>query len=278
MKNNKSAVIGYPVKHSLSPILHGYWLSKYNIDGHYGLLEIKPDEFKDRFKNLANEGYIGCNITIPYKENVLDIVDKYSQIAKIIGAVNTVVFHKDGTIEGTNTDSYGFIENIKKSLPFFNFNKTKVVVLGAGGAARAVIYGLLKENVSEVVLLNRTKQRAIDLKNALSFLGNITVVDWEERNLILKTADILVNTTSLGMQGQEELDICLSNLPISSLVTDIVYRPLETKLLKSAKMRGNLVVDGIGMLLYQAVSGFNIWFGIKPDVTKELKAHVLKNL
>ena len=278
MKVKKAAVIGYPVKHSLSPILHGYWIKKYNIDGEYDLLEINPDEFKDRFKGLAKEGYVGCNFTVPYKERAFDLVDKCSQVAKIIGAVNTVVFNKDGTTEGTNTDAYGFIENIKESLPTINFKGARAVILGAGGAARAVVYGLLKENVSEIILLNRTKQKALDLKQSLSSLGNIKVVAWEERNSIIKDANILVNTTSLGMEGQEELEICLDKLPKEALVTDIVYRPLETKLLKTAKNRGNLVVDGLGMLLYQAVRGFNLWFGIEPRVTKELKAYVLKHL
>ncbi len=292
MTTKKVAVIGYPVKHSLSPVLHSYWLEKYNIDGEYGLLEVKPEDLEETLLSLKDKGYVGCNLTIPHKEAAYDFVFKTPNFirklhvtAANIKAVNTVAYNESGNIHFRNTDTYGFIENIKQSEPSFDFTEGKAVVLGAGGAARAVVFGLIEEGVTNIVLLNRTKEKAEFITNDFSYYietekkeVNLTTAPWEERNETLADSNLLVNTTSLGMKGQPELDISLEKLPKNALVTDIVYNPLETKLLKNARERGNFVVDGLGMLLYQAVAGFEMWFGIKPEVTDDLRKHVLSHI
>ena len=293
MTTKKAAVIGYPVKHSLSPVLHGYWLKKYNIDGEYGFLEVKPEDLEETLLSLKDKGYVGCNLTIPHKESAFDIAGVLDYKAFAIGAVNTIKVNDSGLF-ASNTDAYGFTENIKQSYPVFDFTGGKAVVLGAGGAARAIIFGLLQENVTEIVVTNRTYSKAEELieyvKSAakkkkffdqmVGWENNsiLKVASWDERNEILADANLLVNTTSLGMKGQPELDISLEKLPKNALVTDIVYTPLETGLLKKARERGNFVVDGLGMLLYQAVAGFEMWFGIKPEVTDDLREHVLSHI
>lgn len=285
----KVAVIGYPVKQSLSPVLHGYWIKEHGIDAEYGLLEVKPEDLEKTLLGLKDNGYVGCNLTIPHKEEAYKIfIDKNANChpsAKMFEAVNTVAFYENGEIEIRNTDGYGFLQNIINSAPNFDFTKGKAVVLGAGGAARAVILGLIQQQVPEIKITNRTIERSESIKNhfskyLLAFAPNtkLKVADWQNRNEILQDANLLVNTTSLGMQGSEELDIDLKNLPKTALVTDIVYKPLQTKLLKNASYRGNLVVDGLGMLLYQAVAGFQMWFEIQPKVTKELREHVLSHI
>lgn len=283
----KVAVIGYPVKQSLSPVLHGYWIKKYNIDAEYGLLEVKPEDLEKTLLGLKDNGYVGCNLTIPHKEAAYNILEKNSNSrasASATRAVNTVFFdeEKNGQRTLLNTDINGFIDNIRNSEPSFDFTKGKAVVLGAGGAARAVVFALIQEGVREIIITNRTKDRAYsildDLKIYSSSKAKLEVANWRNRNEILKDANLLVNTTSLGMNGQEELDIDLQNLPETALVTDIVYKPLQTKLLKNASDRGNLVVDGLGMLLYQAQLGFQMWFEIKPEVTKNLREHVLSHI
>jgi shikimate dehydrogenase len=284
MGHRKVAVIGYPVKHSLSPKLHGYWLDFYKdelkakgIEGEYGMLEVKPEDLEKTVVGLKNHGYIGCNFTVPHKEHafeIIEIIGEVSETAKRIEAVNTVALRNDGKLYGTNTDAYGFIENIKNNA--YGFNSGKAVVLGAGGAARSVVIGLGFMGFKEIIITNRTKERAEEIKrNFVSLKDKITVVDWEDRNEVLKDTNLLVNTTVLGMAGQEELDINLDKLPLDALVTDIVYNPLETNLLKKARIRGNKVVDGLGMLLYQAQGGFELWFGMKPEVTDDLRKYIL---
>lgn len=284
----KVAVIGYPVKHSLSPFLHGYWLKKYNIDGEYGLLEVKPEDLKGTLARLESDGYVGCNLTIPHKEEAYRILGNNTGItAHSVGAVNTI-YMQYGELWGSNSDVYGFVQNILNSHSDFDFTKGKAVVLGAGGAARAVVCGLIGEKVPEIIIVNRTVEKAEKVKEDLLKISDhvdgwednsdIKVVHWDERNEIVKDANILVNTTSLGMKGQPELDISLENIPKNALVNDIVYNPLETKLLKNAREHGNFVVDGLGMLLYQAVAGFEMWFGIKPEVTEDLREHVLSQM
>lgn len=281
----KVAVIGYPVKQSLSPVLHGYWIKKYNIDAEYGTLEVKPEDLEKTLLSLKDNGYVGCNLTIPHKEAAYKILDSFAAneaSTRATRAVNTVAFYESMQISIMNTDISGFIENIKNSQPKFDFTKGKAVVLGAGGAARAVVFGLMLQHVPEIIITNRTKDRVYSILEdfrVFSYVkSKLKVADWQDRNEILKDANLLVNTTSLGMQGQEELDIDLKNLPTTALVTDIVYKPLQTKLLKNASERGNLVVDGLGMLLYQAVAGFQMWFNIQPKVTEELRDHVLSHI
>lgn len=273
----KALVIGYPAKHSLSPKLHNYWLKKYKIDGEYSFLEIAPDAFENKLKKLfLDDSIIGANITLPHKEIAVQIVDICDDEARKIGAVNTIVKNAQGKLMGSNSDIYGFIENIKTSCPDFSFVDKKVTVLGAGGAARAVIAGLLANDVQEISLTNRTLDRAISIKDL--FGGKITIFGWQNRDKALKDCNLLINTTNLGMVGKEELDISLDNLPKNALVTDIVYRPLMTNLLVTAKARGNKIIDGLGMLIYQAVPGFNAWFGVRPQIDSDLRQLLLENL
>lgn len=277
MASKKAAVIGYPVKHSLSPKLHNYWIGKYNIDAEYGFLEIKPEDFKNTVKNLFSEGYVGVNVTVPHKEAAFAICDEVTEAAKNTGAVNTLLFEKSGKITGTNTDPYGFLKNLVSAQPEFSFTAKNAVVIGAGGAARAVVSALALEKSTNVVIINRTKEKAEKIKTDFAGFGKgeIKVADWEDRNNILSDADLLVNTSTLGMTGQPELDINLNLLPQSALVNDIVYKPLNTDLLIKAAKKGNKIVDGLGMLLYQAQLSFKVWFDIEPEVTEDLRKYIL---
>lgn len=254
-----AGVLGWPVSHSLSPRLHGHWLSQLGIDGQYMAVPVEPENLRAALANLMGEGWQGCNLTIPHKEEALKLVDTLDETARIIGAVNTLVF-SGGKIIGSNTDAYGFAENIRPALQ----GKGKAVVLGAGGAARAVCYALAKEGFAEVVITNRTHERAKELATHLGDGFSTTL--WESREAILAGADLLVNTTSLGLKGGDMFDLNLDSLPETALVTDIVYAPLITPLLAAAQKRGNPIVDGLGMLIHQAVPGFTAWFGQKPHV------------
>lgn len=269
-----AAVIGHPIKHSLSPRLHNYWLRQCGIDGAYIPLEIAPEHLEKTLRALPLMGFKGCNVTLPHKESLLSIVDEVLPVARKIGAINTVTVDNSGRLIGTNTDAYGFIENIRSLDPYFAFSHGPAVVLGAGGAARAVCAGLLDAGVPLVYLLNRTRDKADIIREHLG--DKIQVESWENRNAVLAKAAILVNTTSLGMVGKDPLDIDLTLLPTDALVTDIVYNPLETPLLKQAKLRGNHIVDGLGMLIYQAILGFEAWFGTRPEVTPELRQFLLE--
>ena len=277
-KNFKRAgVLGWPVDHSLSPRVHGFWLRAYGIDGEYVRVPVAPEDFKDTLRRLAEDGFVGCNVTVPHKEKALKCVDEAHPLAKRIGAVNTVVLRSDGSLYGFNTDGFGFLENLRAGHKGFNPSVAPAVVLGAGGAARAIVSALLDAGAPEVRLLNRTLARAEDLAAELVGIGTgtLTVAPWNERADALEDAGLLVNTTTLGMQGKPPLDLDLSDLPQGALVNDIVYVPLETDLLARARARGNPVVDGLGMLLHQARPGFEAWFGQLPDVTDDLRDYVL---
>ncbi len=269
----KAGVIGWPIDHSLSPHLHRFWLQEYNIDGVYEPFAVEPENLAAYLRSLAEQGRLGSNVTLPHKEATLMLVDDADDQARKIGAVNTVVVQKDGSLHGSNTDAYGFLENLKDHQPHWQAGAGPAVVLGAGGAARAILVALQEAGAPEIRLLNRTKARAEELANDLG--GTIKVADWDNRAGALADAATLVNTTSLGMKGQPELEIDLANLPETALVTDIVYTPLETDLLKNAKARGNPTVDGLGMLLHQARPGFAAWFGIEPEVSGELRNHII---
>lgn len=266
-----AGIIGWPVSHSLSPRLHNYWLSHHKIEGEYVRLAVEPKDLPAAIRDLKAKGLRGANLTIPHKEAAMSLLDEIDEEARIIGAVNTIVVEKDGRLRGTNTDAYGFMANIAPHLPR---PRNKAVVLGAGGAARAVCHGLRKCGFGEIVVLNRTQPRAGEL--SAWFGGALRVEPWLERDRALEGADLLVNTTSLGMTGKEALSINVKMLPAHALVTDIVYAPLETPLLKDAKAFGYAAVDGLGMLLHQAVPAFEAWFGIRPDVTDELRHYVLE--
>ncbi|WP_417803547.1 shikimate dehydrogenase [Thalassospira lucentensis] len=269
-----AGVMGWPVSHSKSPRLQGYWLANYAIDGSYMPLPVAPENFETALTSLRDLGFAGVNVTIPFKETAMRACDELTDRAKRIGAVNTVTFAKDGRLLGDNTDGFGFIENLRQEAPDTAFCSGPAVVLGAGGASRAVLVALLDEGCPEIRLANRTRKRADDLAGEIND-SRITVIDWPVAPSALENASLVVNTTSLGMVGQPALEIDLTGLPTSALVTDIVYAPLITDLLAQAKDRGNPIVDGLGMLLHQARPGFHKWFGIDPDVTPDLREFVL---
>ena len=264
-----AAVLGHPINHSKSPKLHNYWLSLFNIDGYYIPLDIDPKNFEDSIRALSGLGFVGANVTIPYKEKILKIADKISDRAAIIGAANTLTFLPDGRIYADNTDGYGFLQNIKTKYKDWSAGEGMSVVFGAGGASRAILGALLEDGSNEVILANRTRSRADQLRS--DFGAKIKVVDWMKVQNYLSDASTVINATSLGMDGQAELPIPLNGLKKNTLVTDIVYTPLKTSFLEHAAKRGCRTVDGLGMLIHQAIPGFERWFGVKPDVSENLR-------
>ena len=271
-----AGVMGWPVAHSLSPALHGHWLAQHGIDGAYLPLAVAPENFRDVLAAMPKMGFRGANVTVPHKEAALAGVAGADDLARRIGAVNTIVFGGDGRAQGSNTDAFGFIENLKAGAPRWNPKAGPAVVLGAGGAARAVVAALQDAGVPDIRLVNRTRDRAD--KVAADLGAGITVDDWDRRADLLADAGLLVNTTTLGMTGKDALDLSLDRLPAGAVVNDIVYVPLETPLLAAARARGNATVDGLGMLLHQARPGFHAWFGVMPEVTADLRAAVLARL
>ena len=271
-----AGIMGWPVAHSLSPRLHGHWLRRYGIDGAYVPLPVLPERLEQALRALPALGFAGTNLTIPHKGPAASLVDHLSPAAERIGAVNTVVVEPHGTLSGDNTDGFGFIASLSESGVGWRAEAGPAVLLGAGGAARAVAVALLDAGAPEVRLLNRTPDRARALAGALG--GPIHAVEWADRAAALDGAALLVNTTSLGMQGQPPLVLALDALPRTALVTDVVYTPLITALLAVARARGNPVVDGLGMLLHQARPGFRAWFGVDPVVDDDLRAAVLAGL
>ena len=267
-----AGVIGWPVAHSRSPRLHGYWLEQHGIDGAYVPLAVRPGAVEPVVRALAEAGFRGLNVTVPHKEAALDICDTVDETARRVGAVNTLVF-EGGRIRGRNTDGFGFLENMRAGAPGWRADAGPAVVLGAGGAARAVAAALADDGAPEVRVANRTAARAESL--AASLGGPVRAVPWAERDAALSGAALLVNATTLGMTGQEALDLSLDALAPRAVVADIVYTPLETDLLARARARGHRAVDGLGMLLHQARPGFEAWFGVAPAVTAELRAFVL---
>jgi shikimate dehydrogenase len=271
-----AGIMGWQVAHSLSPRLHGHWLHRHGIDGAYVPLPVPPERLEQALRALPALGFAGANLTVPHKETAVSLVDRLSPVAERIGAVNTVVVEPDGTLSGDNTDGFGFIAALSESRLGWQAGAGPAVILGAGGAARAVAVALLDAGAPEVRLLNRTPDRARALARELG--GPSYAVDWAERSAALDGAALLVNTTSLGMQGQPPLVLALDALPRSAVVTDIVYVPLITALLAVARARGNPVVDGLGMLLHQARPGFRAWFGVDPEVDSDLRAVVAAGL
>ncbi len=278
MRNGKikSGVIGWPIDHSLSPRLHGYWLQAHNINGSYQAIAVSPQDLPVMLGTLAADGFAGLNVTVPHKQAVLEHLDEISDQARRIGAVNTIVVDKNNRLIGSNTDGFGFMENLKNGHPGFKAARGPAVVLGAGGAARAIVAALIDEGAPTITLLNRTRKRAEKIADDLA--GPVRVVDWSARNAALADAALLVNTTTLGMTGKPPLEISLAGLPTRALVNDIVYAPLETAFLQAAKARGNATVDGLGMLLHQGRPGFAAWFGVEPAVTDALRRHVLAGM
>ena len=271
-----AGVMGWPVMHSRSPVLHNYFFKQYGLAGTYVPLAIEPDDLEPALRALAPLGFAGCNLTIPHKERALTIVDEVDALAQRIGAISCVVVRSDGSLAGTNNDVHGFARNILQHQPDWRADAGPAVVIGAGGGARAVVYGLVERGAREIRVANRTRGRAETL--AREFGAAVVPIDWNDRHRALDGAAMLVNTTSQGMVGQTPLDLDLETLPTSALVADIVYIPLETPLLAAARRRGNRTVDGLGMLLHQACIAWKLWFGLDPEVTPELRAAVVATL
>lgn len=267
-----AGVIGWPIAHSKSPLIHGHWLAEHGLPGQYVPLAVAPDDLAGALTMLPKVGFVGANVTIPHKEEALRLADHVSARAGRIGAANTLVF-RDGQIHADNTDGEGFLANLRQSAPQWQPASGPALVLGAGGAARAIVDALSHAGVPRILLANRTRDRADRLAAGLD--ARIDVIDWSEISAHSGAAQTVVNTTSLGMTGQPPLDIELA-CDAGALVTDIVYAPLETPLLAQARQKGMMAVDGLGMLLHQAVPGFERWFGTRPEVTQALRDKVLK--
>lgn len=270
-----TGVAGWPIKHSRSPRIHNYWLRQYGIDGVYVPLAMPPEGAKEAIRMLPSLGIRGLNVTVPNKEEAYKAMDEVDRWAQRMKAVNTIVV-RDGILYGANTDAFGFLESLREARPGWRADVGPAVVLGAGGAARAVVAGLQDEGAPEIRILNRTPERAAAIRD--EFGKPVRPMMWEQRGSALANAALLVNTTSLGMEGQPPLDIDLGKLPENAVVYDIVYVPLETPLLAAARARGNPAIDGLGMLLHQARPGFREWFGTDPTVDQALRDHVLADL
>ena len=275
----RACVIGDPISHSRSPLIHGHWLERLGITGVYDRRRMATGEVEAFLQEVRAGNLRGGNVTVPHKETVARHVDVLTDTAQRLGAVNTV-WEDNGKVWGDNTDVTGFLANLDERSPGWDSKPEKAIVLGAGGAARAIIYGLLTRGFHEIAIVNRSPSRARQLAEDLQPQGErvLVPIDWAERSGALNGATILVNTTSLGMTGQPALDLSLEALPIQAVVHDIVYAPLETDLLRTARQRGNPVVDGLGMLLHQAAPGFARWFGQKPQVTDELRQLIIDDM
>ena len=271
-----AGVMGWPVMHSRSPMLHNYWFGKYKLAGTYVPLAIRPEGLAAALRALHPLGFSGCNLTIPHKEQAMKIVDEVDALARAIGAMSCVMVRPDGSLAGTNNDCYGFVHSIRQELPGWRADSGPAVVIGAGGGSRAVCYGLAQEGAREIRLINRSLARAQAIAEA--FGGPIRTLPWEARHDALEGAAMVVNTTSCGMVGQPGLDIRLDGLPRSALAADIIYIPLETPFLAAARKRGNRTVNGLGMLLHQARPAWKAWFGIEPEVTPELRTMVERTI
>ncbi len=271
-----AGVMGWPVMHSRSPMLHNYWFKRHNLAGTYVPLAIRPEGLAAALRALHPLGFAGCNLTIPHKEQAMTIVDEVDALAKAIGAISCVVVRPDGSLAGTNNDCYGFIHNIRQEQPGWRADSGPIVVIGAGGGSRAVCYGLAQEGAREIRLVNRTLARAKGI--AEEFGDPIKALPWEQRHEALEGASMVVNTTSGGMVGQPALDIRLDRLSNTALAADIIYIPLETPFLAAARKRGNRTVNGLGMLLNQGRPAWKAWFGIEPEVTAELRTMVERTI
>lgn len=269
-----AGVIGSPVAHSKSPQVHGHWLRHYGIPGHYIPMDVSRNDLADVLRTLPKMGFVGVNVTIPHKEAILEIADLVTDRAILIGAANTLIFRQDGKIHADNTDGYGFLENLKSGAPEWQPKAGPAAVLGAGGAARAVVAALLDAGVPEIMISNRTRVRAEKLKS--DFGSRLRIYDWVQAGNMMDNANLVVNTTSLGMIGKGEMRVPLDGLRRGTVVTDLVYAPLKTQLLETAEQMGCVTVDGLGMLLHQAVPGFERWFGQRPIVDRATRAAALR--
>ena len=269
-------VMGWPVMHSRSPMMHNYWLDQQGMVGSYVPLAINPGELEAALRALHPLGFSGCNLTIPHKLDAIEIVDEVADVAKKIGAISCVVVGEDGSLFGTNNDWLGFLGNLKHEQPGWRADLGPIAVIGAGGGSRAVCYGLLQEGASEIRLVNRTREKAEAIAEDIG--GPIQVLPWEERHDALDGVATVVNVTSQGMVGQPPLDLRLDQLPKSALATDIIYTPLETPFLAAARARGNNTVNGLGMLIHQGPAAWKLWFDITPTVTEELRTRMERSI
>lgn len=271
----KACVIGWPISHSRSPLIHNYWLRFYGNAGEYSRVPVKTENLSQFFTDFPASEFVGCNITIPHKEEAFQLVTPADEMTKRLGAVNTV-YQRDGELLGTNTDGEGFTANLLANGGDLKLKNQKAVVLGAGGAAMAIVGALVDQNMAEIVVANRTLERSQELRS--KFGSAVKPVPWEGRTSVLSECAVLVNATALGMAGQPPLDMDLGHLPAGAIVTDIVYSPLQTPLLVDAAKRGNPTVSGLGMLLHQAVRGFELWFDQRPEVTQALYDLVARDI
>ena len=268
-----AGVMGWPVAHSRSPAIHNHWIRQHGLPGAYGLFAVPPERLADAIHGLRALGLAGCNVTIPHKVQAMRCMDVLDPLARRMGAINTIVLTPQGALHGFNHDGFGYIQSLRDAKPDWQANAGPITVLGAGGAARAVVLSLLDEGATEIRLLNRTRDKAQAL--AEEFGAAIAVHDWGQRSEALRGIALLANTTNQGMHGQPELDIQLDGMPQTALVSDIIYTPLETPLLRAARLRGNPTVNGLGMLLNQARPAFRSWFGVMPEITPALHQAVL---
>ncbi len=267
-----AGVMGWPVAHTRSPAIHNHWIAKYGLKGAYVQLPVQPERLEAAIRGLAALGFAGCNVTVPHKESAMRFMDELHPAARRVAAINTIVVQPDGRLLGMNNDGAGYIQSLRDADATWRGDAGPALVLGAGGAARAIVVALLDEGAPELHITNRTLERAQALAD--DFGDRVKVVPWAERNEAMAGVSLLVNTTSLGMHGQAPLDVALDALPLEAMVSDAVYIPLETPLLAQARMRGHRTVNGLGMLLNQARPAFQSWFGVLPDVTPELRAAV----
>ena len=271
-----AGVMGWPVAHSRSPLIHNHWIEQHGLDGRYVLLPVQPQRLDRAIAGLAALGFAGCNVTIPHKVAAMALVDEVDPVARRIGALNTIVVGPDGRTRGTNNDGRGYLHSLREAHPAWQAGAAPVTVLGCGGGARAVIVSLIDAGVPELRVCNRSFDKAQALAEEMGPV--VRALPWEQRHEALAGAGLLVNTTNQGMHGQPPLDIALDALPRGAVVSDLVYVPLETPLLAAARARGHPVVDGLGMLMHQARPAFEAWFGVLPEVTPELRRRVLATL
>jgi len=263
-----AGLLGWPVAHSRSPVIHNHWIARYGLLGRYVLFGVQPPDLAAALRGLSVLGMRGCNVTTPHKQAVMPLIDEIDPLAKRIGAINTIVVREDGSLRGFNNDGNGFVQSVRDAHPDWRPDSGPIAIIGAGGAARAVIAGLAVQGAHEIRVVNRTYERASTLADA--FGPPVAAVRFDERERVIDDIALLVNATNQGMAGQPPLDLSLSRLAPKAIVADVIYVPQETHLLRAARMRGNPTVNGLGMLLNQARPAFHAWFGVMPDITPEL--------
>jgi shikimate dehydrogenase len=267
-----AGVMGWPVAHSRSPVIHNHWIAKHGLKGAYVQLSVQPEQLGDAMRGLKALGFAGCNVTVPHKVRAMHWMDELHPVAQRMKAINTIVVREDGSLLGMNNDGAGYVQSLRDADAAWRGDTGPVLVLGSGGAARAIVVALLDEGAPEIRLANRTRDKALEL--AHEFGPRVTVVDWSERNEAMAGISLLINTTTLGMHGQDPLDVRLDALPQTAMVSDAIYIPLQTPLLTAARERGHRTVNGLGMLLNQARPAFEAWFGVMPEITPELRAAI----